>query len=429
MKNYSFIAALISVFLTSHTIAEQACRGDGKKVQPYCQSKILKFCEQRGGCSKRKYKNKLRLCIGKNDLDGDSIRNNCDFCADGDDRFDANKDNKRDCLFASAGLIIKSEPADEVIHNLTTSSTYDLKDSGGYEWNIQPDGQLAGGGIDLNDDEISDYFGAWITYHRLSINSQTFISQPSASIENSKQLVFGPQLIDGFKVTRKFYAGQGGAYGRWVDIIENTNPTPEPITLGYQGYLIDNGHNASLTLTSDGDTSLSSDSWWYNAPFSNKPAIAGVLFSNPVIIPWNSDSLLEYSSFHGPLEPGQKIGIIHYALMRISGDLLGTTDVQSSAVNFLNDVEKFPLGEDSSIFEEMTAEELVEISGINVKIKVSAGYFTPGIPVSVEIPSTNTTYLTNAAEDGSLLTGIIGTTGNKVKIYSDDGQKATVRIK
>ncbi|CAB1059315.1 Vibriolysin, extracellular zinc protease (EC @ Pseudolysin, extracellular zinc protease (EC [Olavius sp. associated proteobacterium Delta 1] len=121
-----------------------------------------------------------------------------------------------------------------------------LYDGDNYLWDIQRDGSIWSGTIDAYDGG-HDYSG--------------FASFSNGLLVGGREVIIGPAVISGLKITRRIYVPDNYAYARFLEVIHNPGPTPIDITVPIHTDL-GSDYTTVIVSTSSGETTFTTDDNW-----------------------------------------------------------------------------------------------------------------------------------------------------------------------
>ncbi len=174
----------------------------------------------------------------KTDTDGDSLTDGNEVRLHLTDptRQDSDGGGRTDSQELAEG----TDPLDPADDLPTVTLPYVLMDAGGYRWDIQGSGTISDGTSNAFDSGFNAGF-------------------PSASLvfaENDRrELIFGPQVSNGVKKTRKVFVPGNDSFVRYLEIFENTATSERQVTLSVFTNLGSDSATEVLA-TSSGDQTL-----------------------------------------------------------------------------------------------------------------------------------------------------------------------------
>lgn len=195
----------------------------------------------------------------------------------------------------------------------------DLLDVNGYHWNVHRDGSIYRGGKILDGTDYAyRYYG-----FDLSVNSSAFPYFSAALPEDrGRELIIGPQTIADLVVSRKVFVPEDDSFVRYLEIIENTNPT-EPVTamLHIDTYLA-SYYDIQIVSTSSGDLNFNTEDDFIITDDSNSsggtPTMVHVLSGSdaeiePIVAETQGyyNNLIHYT-YDITIPPGERRIIMHF---------------------------------------------------------------------------------------------------------------------
>jgi hypothetical protein len=218
------------------------------------------------------------------------------------------------------------------IASITTPATFDVVIGGaallpfnldgadGFRYDVLTDGELFDGGT--ADRRLTD---AWDGAYRLRVNGGSFGGAVFALFEaGSRQLVIGPQAVNGFQVTRKVFVPADGGFARFLELLQNPDGTNRSATVRID---LDLGSNAKTRIvvppsattnryavTDDALTGLPSD-----------PTLGHVFGGPGATIAVSTNFFADandkpFYQWNLTVPAGQMVALMHFALQREPGD-------------------------------------------------------------------------------------------------------------
>jgi len=323
-------------------------------------------------------------------------------------------------------LKIPVDPPNVIQADAVTSFPHNVTDGTGHTWALDSDGTAQEGfntGLNTAD--------GFVGYMAFVVDAFNFNGELTADLEDGRELVYGPQNLDGMQVTRKVYVSETDGFIRWLDIVENPTNVDAVKSLTADGEFDLNQANNLVEESSNGDTTLdANDVWWATCQAASNPTIcAGHFFCSATPAKTDADFLYFHSNITIPAQG--RVIILNIALMRSedAGNNISPADARSQIVTELQSLETFPCV-DNKYLVGMTKAELNDLLGCGGAIQVTgaAGSVAGGSQVTIQNNSNGSVVAVNAQPNGSWQAAIRGDSGNMLSISSSDGQMASVTL-
>ncbi len=237
---------------------------------------------------------------------------------------------------------------------------------------------------------------------------------------SNRQLTFQSQSFPAanLQITRKVFVPNNGEFLRWLNIVTNTGPAPQTVSIALRG-LLGSSSNTRVTATSTGDSGLTSNVQWFTTAqqtpkgtFSTQPKLgfvvqgAGASPLPTVAIGSQGQSIFTYSPL---IQPGASAILLTYVTVQGS-----TKDAKSTVQNLvtlpakgifclsqaeLREIVNFapitpPVTKKATIalnFKK-TAADKVNWSGT---ITIGAGIALSGVPVTIDVGGASQSFIMN----------------------------------
>jgi hypothetical protein len=323
-------------------------------------------------------------------------------------------------------LKIPVDPPNVVQAGAVSSFPHDVTDGTGHTWALDADGSVESSfNTGLN---TADGFVGYIAF---VVDAFNFNGELTADLEDGRELVYGPQNLDGMNVTRKVYVSDTDGFIRWLDIVENPTNADVVKSLTADGEFDLNQANDLVDASSNGDTTLdANDEWWATCQAASNPTMcAGHFFCSASPAKTTADFLYFYPNVTIPAQG--RVIVLNIALMRSedSGSTISPADARGQIVTELQHLEMFPCV-DAKYLVGMTHAELNDLLGCGGAVEVSgaSGSVDGGSQVTIENTSSGVVVVVTAAGNGSWQAAIRGDSGNTLSVSSSDGQTAMVTV-
>jgi len=321
-------------------------------------------------------------------------------------------------------LKIPVDPPNVVQAGAVSSFPHNMTDGTGHTWALDSDGSVESGfNTGLN---TADGFTGYIAF---VVDAFNFNGELTADLEDGRELVYGPQNLDGMNVTRKVYVSDTDGFVRWLDIVENPTNADVVKSLTADGEFDLNQANDLVDASSNGDSTLdANDTWWATCQAASNPTMcAGHFFCSASPAKTTADFLYFYPNVTIPAQG--RVIVLNIALMRSedAGSNISPADARGQIITELQQLETFPCV-DGKYLTGMTHAELNDLLGCGGALGVtgSSESVANGSQVTIQNTSNGAVVVVVAANDGSWQAAIRGDSLDMLSISSSDGQMATV---
>lgn len=245
-------------------------------------------------------------------------------------------------------------------------------------------------------------------------------SQDCPQNGSNRQLNFQTQTyaLANLQITRKVFVPSNGEFLRWLNIVTNTGPTAQTVSIALRG-LLGSGSDTRITSTSTGDSGLTSNAQWFTTAqqtpkgtFSTEPKL-GFVVQGPGASPLpavgigsQGQSVFTYSPL---IQPGSSAIVLSFVTVQGS-----TKNAKSTVQNLvtlpakgifclsqaeLRQIVNFapitpPVTKKATIalnFKKPTADTVTW----NGTITIGAGLSLSGLPVTIDVGGATQTFVLN----------------------------------
>jgi hypothetical protein len=300
-------------------------------------------------------------------------------------------------------------------NNTTTpgAASLNLDDGSGETWDINSNGSIDDG----TDDAYDDAF-------KLSIDDVSFPDQTETTIEDDREVVFGPTTMSALDITRKVYVDDTELDYSFVRFMETlTNNTVNDITVDVllESNFGSDEDNDEVRTSSNFNTTLEAgDIWFTNHQDQSDPAIAFFFPGASEVSKNSDDAIYEYTDVLIPAM--STINILHWGFQK-------TGTFPEAVEGFSDIIPVSPKLVESEFFKGLTQEEFDQ-SFINFDssfIIGEAGSVAPSTTVTIMDQSDSILATQIANSDGSFSADLTGVSvGDILSISTSGGRLITV---